>query len=83
MTREEKRRRRHENLLLALCLGIIAVWVAALILSCNVHAAYEAAETVEEIDPLTEVLAAIGALWVSWFLVCVIERLDTPRDKKK
>ena len=84
MTREEKKLRRRQNLLMALCIFIIiVVWVAALLLNCNVYAASESVEAVSESDTLTTVLAIIGSCWVSWKLVCCIEWLDTPRTNKK
>lgn len=80
MTREEKRQRRRENLLMALCICIIGVWVAALL--CSMANAAYAAEVVEqELDPLTEVLAIIGSGWVAWALMRGIEWLDKPRKK--
>ena len=84
MTREEKKLRRRQNLLMALCIFIIiVVWVAALLLNCNVYAASESVEAVSESDTLTTVLAIIGAFWVAWFLMRVIEWLDTPRKQEK
>ena len=83
MTREERNRRRRENRLLAICLAIIAVWVLYLLLTCNVGAAYEAAETAAEPDKLTEALAVIGACWVSCALMRAVVWLDTPRKQKK
>ena len=80
MTREEKRQRRRQNLLMALCWLIVLAWVAALLCTCASAAC--AAETVErEIDPLTEALATIGAGWVTWALMRGIEWLETPRRK--
>lgn len=82
MTREEKRQRRRENLLMALCICIIGVWVAALL--CSMANAAYAAEVVEqELDPLTEVLAIIGSGWVSWTLMRFIKWLDTPRRRTR
>ena len=81
MTREERRQRRRENRLLAICLGIIAVWVLCLLLSCNATAAYETAEAAEP-DKLTVGLAIIGAFWVSWALMRMVEWLDKPHARK-
>ena len=80
MTREEKRQRRRQNLLMALCWLIVLAGVACLLCTCASAAC--AAETVEpEIDPLTEALATIGACWVAWALMRGIEWLDKPRKK--
>lgn len=81
MTREERRRRR-ENILLGICMTIVAVWIALLLLSGSAGAACEAAEAAAEPDKLTEALAVIGAVWVSRALMRVIEWLDRPRKKK-
>ena len=82
MTREEKRQRRRENLLMALCICIIGVWVAALL--CSMANAAYAAEVVEqEPDALTEALAIIGTGWVSWTLMRFIKWLDTPRRRTR
>ena len=82
MTREEKRQRRRENLLMALCICIIGVWVAALLCSMA-NAAYSAEVVEQELDPLTEALAVIGTGWVSWTLMRGIEWLDKPGRKQK
>ena len=82
MTREERRRRR-ENILLGICMTIVAVWIALLLLSGSAGAAGEAAEAAAEPDKLTEALVVIGAGWVSWALMRVVVWLDTPCGRKK
>lgn len=83
MTREERNQRNRDKRLLAICLGVIAVWALCLLLSCDANAVRGAAETVAEPDMLTRVLTIIGAIWVSWTLMRVVVWLDTPCGKKK
>ena len=83
MTREERRQRRRENILLGICMAIVAVWIALLLLSGSAGAACEAAEAAAEPDKLTKALAAIGACWVSWALMRAVVWLDTPRKQEK
>lgn len=81
MTREERRRHRRSNIITAICIGVIAIWITALLLICNANAAYEGSETTTEPDKLTLVLTIIGALWTSWQLMQFIQWLDNPRKK--
>lgn len=81
MTREERRRHRRSNIITAICIGVIAIWITALLLTCNANAAHEAAEATAELDKLTLVLTVIGALWTSWQLMRFIQWLDNPRKK--
>ena len=83
MTREERRRRRQANIITVICIGVIAIWIAALLLTCNANAAHEAAEATAEPDKLTLVLIVIGAMWISWQLMRFIQWLDTPRERTK
>ncbi len=76
MTREEKKLRRRQNRLLALCLLIIAVWVLCIALSVTVRAAFDG-------ETYKTALAVIGALAVSTGLMRVIVWLDTPRGGKR
>ena len=81
MTREEKRQRRQRNLIMAICIGILAVWFAALL--CSTVNAAHITETVEqELNPLTEALAVIGTGWVAWALMRGIEWLDKPKKER-
>lgn len=83
MTREERRQRRRENILLVIYITIIAVWVACLLLSCEVYAAGETVEAVSESDTLTTALAVTGAVAWSWALTKVIVWLDTPQKRRR
>lgn len=77
MTREEKKLRRRQNLLMALCWLIVLAWVACLLCS-TANAAWEC-----QIEGVTTGQAVTGSIVWAWLLMCVIVWLDKPKVGKR
>lgn len=75
MTREERKQRRRQNLLMALCWIIVLVWVACL-LSTRANA-------VCELEGVTTGQAVTGSIVWASLLMRVIVWLDTPKGGKR
>ena len=69
MTREQRKQRKRQNRLLALCLAIIAVWILCLALSTHANAAFNA-------EQYSTGLAVIGAFAVSGAIMRVVAWLE-------
>lgn len=75
MTREEKKLRRRQNLLMALCWLIVLAWVACLLCST--------ANAACELEGVTTGQAVTGSIVWAWLIMRVIVWLDTPRKGGK
>ena len=60
--------------------AVIVIWLAVLLTICANAA--DAAAQVQELDPLTEALAIIGAFWASWALMRVVAWIDGQTGSK-